>query len=369
MLIKRNYGIDLLRIISMLGIIGLHVIGQGGLLSSGSFDSINYFIIYFFEIIFYSSVNIFAMITGYLYVNKKNLNYKNLISLIFQIAFYCLLITFIFYGFNFFDVRTLGIKNLIISLFPPIAGRYWYIVCYILVFFAIPYLNKLINSFDLYELKKMLFTFFILLSIITTFGFTDFFKINGGYSPFWLIFCYFLGAYINKANFEKTSKLKLFILFILSSVLTLVINCSVYYLTDYLFGIPKANNLLLTYISPTIVFSSICIFIIFSLIKINSNKFITLLLKLSNAAFAVYCIHCHFLMYDFVFKSNFIFLMDLSPLIIIILIPLIIILIYLLCFIFEQLRLYLFKVFRIENLYSKIELLFKKIFLFFLKKI
>ena len=61
---QRNYGIDLLRIVSMIMIVTLHVCGQGGLLSiNTSFHK--KFAIDFFETSSFCAVNCYGMISGY----------------------------------------------------------------------------------------------------------------------------------------------------------------------------------------------------------------------------------------------------------------------------------------------------------------
>lgn len=139
---NRNYGLDILRIISMMGIVGLHVLGNGGVLANVKINTLNYMVSYFIEILLYASVNVFAMLTGYLCCDRAKIKSKSVIDLIFTTIIYCLIITGIFYAFNLYDIRSSGIKNLIVSLFPPIKGWYWYINSYILVFFMIPYMNK-----------------------------------------------------------------------------------------------------------------------------------------------------------------------------------------------------------------------------------
>ena len=59
-LTDRNYGIDSLRIISMIMITMLHIIGHGGILDSEKAFSAKYEIIWFIELLAYCSVNNYA---------------------------------------------------------------------------------------------------------------------------------------------------------------------------------------------------------------------------------------------------------------------------------------------------------------------
>ena len=65
---ERQSSIDFLRIMSMLGIVGVHVLNNGGVVESLDHFSVTGIIIYIIRAICYTSVDLFAMITGYLYV-------------------------------------------------------------------------------------------------------------------------------------------------------------------------------------------------------------------------------------------------------------------------------------------------------------
>ena len=68
---ERNYGIDLLRIVSMLMVVVLHVLGQGGVLKTSTPLSIGYSVAWILEIAAYCAVNCYALISGYVGVNSK----------------------------------------------------------------------------------------------------------------------------------------------------------------------------------------------------------------------------------------------------------------------------------------------------------
>lgn len=70
----RNYGFDILRCLSMLGIIGLHIMNAGGVKRNYTFGTIDSIGIEFIYILLLSSVNVFAMLSGYLYAKKQVLH-------------------------------------------------------------------------------------------------------------------------------------------------------------------------------------------------------------------------------------------------------------------------------------------------------
>lgn len=79
--VKRNYGIDALKIVSMFMIVILHTLGHGGILSSVSIFSGKYYAAWLMEIAAYCAVNCYALISGYVGINSKY-RYSKIISLI-----------------------------------------------------------------------------------------------------------------------------------------------------------------------------------------------------------------------------------------------------------------------------------------------
>ena len=72
----RNYGIDFLRMISMIMIVMLHTLGHGGILRSVSFLSVHYQIAWLLEVIAFGAVNTYAMISGFVSVDSLNITVR-----------------------------------------------------------------------------------------------------------------------------------------------------------------------------------------------------------------------------------------------------------------------------------------------------
>ena len=116
--IKRNYGIDLARIISMFYIVSLHLIYQGGPLFYTKKLSFEHKMHLFLKIIYSSGVNIFGMISGYVGLNSHK--YSNLFYHLITSFFYNITIALFFkYFFRKFVVD-------IIIYFYPFNNNYWY---------------------------------------------------------------------------------------------------------------------------------------------------------------------------------------------------------------------------------------------------
>ncbi len=239
-----NYGLDLLRVLSMLAIIGLHVVKAGGAYTTSTNPFVQYIWAALFMVLV-CSVNVFAMLSGYLYAQKENNRHRNIIALLFETAFYYILITAVFFVLS---PGQYSFKALFEGLFPPFFGWNWYIVCYVLLFFCIPYMNMLTSKLSQRDFQKLLILLFVLLSIVPSFGFADYFKTGYGYSPWWLMYCYLIGAYIRMYDVKISRK---WICFILGSCLLL---CALIFVVSFsILGKLKGASIVRQYTSPTAV--------------------------------------------------------------------------------------------------------------------
>ena len=68
---ERIYGLDLLKILLVFGVIFLHLIGQGGVIANSRYHSFTYWNIYLLQIILFCCVNCFAIITGFVSYGKN----------------------------------------------------------------------------------------------------------------------------------------------------------------------------------------------------------------------------------------------------------------------------------------------------------
>ena len=151
----RNYGIDLLRIFSMINIINLHINLFFALLRIEN----NYFkskFIWRLEIFSYFPVDCFGLISGV--IGYKKYKFSKLIYLWF-IALYYSLIKFLFN-------ENRNIKNLIISFLPLLKKFHWYMNAYFIMYLILPFINYGINALDKIIYRKLIIFFFFFFFII-----------------------------------------------------------------------------------------------------------------------------------------------------------------------------------------------------------
>ena len=346
---KRIIGLDILRIMSMFGIVGLHVINRGGLIHNSEMHSIKYYIIFLLLILFYTSVDVFGILSGYLNVDKEKNRHSRIVELILIVIFYCLIIPSIYYILNPNKI-TSSYKELILNFIPILDDRYWYITSYIFLFLLIPYINKFCIILDKKTFKKFLILLFILLTIIPNLLLGhDIFKILSGYSPFWLIYCYMVGAYIKLYEIQLDIK-KAFRLFIILFFATFITNSIIRYIGYLIFKIAIKESLFIDYVSPLIVTLSILLILLYKNINIKNSKFYKIINYLSTMSFAVYVIHCHRIIYDYYLCDLFVPLLKYNSVIVFLGIIMSIALIYIICCIIDEIRKLIFKFFNINKL-------------------
>ncbi len=282
---KREFNVDLLRIISMIMIVTLHSLSRSGMLSETK--GIIFNISWFIEIACYGAVDIFFLISGYFGINSK-FKLSRILLLWFQVFFYLL----------FFEVgkqiltNNFDAINILKTLTPVTSNIYWFFTCYFVLFFFTPFINKLINNstekFNKAFLIILLLFFsiipFIIMSPIAYKKEIDIFYTNRGYSVLWGIVMYSIGAILNKLQLNLYIKKKIcFLNYLLSIAITFTIwfFCKKYNIYEY-FAV--------SYTSPLIVFSAINLLLLFT--KIRLNIYIEKITKvLVPEIFAVYLIH------------------------------------------------------------------------------
>ncbi len=299
---KRIVGLDILRFLSMLGIVGLHVINAGGTLSSNA-STLNMGISGILLVICYSSVNIFAMLSGYLYAGRENIRSSNLIKLLISTLFFCAVVTVSFLATDGIPDNTPALTFQ--GFFPFAAGRYWYLVCYIFLFLIIPYINRLTSTLSKRNFRTLLIILFILMSVYDTFSPVKYFYVGDGYSPVWLIFCYIAGSYV-KLHSEDFCKLSPMLCIFIS-----FISNGFAFSIWFLFKNPAYYH----YNSPFTTISAILLLIGFSKINPHNKLISKLFCSLSDSAFSVYIIHAHMYTMDYLLTGSLTRYINANPLV------------------------------------------------------
>ena len=347
----RDYNVDLFRVIATIFVIILHVLGQGGVLDNASPDGAKYWVAWFLEILAYCAVNCFALISGYVMVNKTT-KLKNIVSLWFTVFFYSVLITAVF---GLFLPETRSIKKLVYACLPVIRKQWWYVSSYFALFVAMPILNAAIHNISKKLFEKILLVILIAVCIIDCGDPKDPFVLSDGYSPIWLMILYLFGGYIRKYDVkEKVTALKSAGAFWIAILLTFLSKFCIHFVTKKIFGEEILDNTFVSYTSITIVLASVSLFLYCLNTKISkfSQKAIGLV---APATFGVYLIHVHPLVFDYIVKDAFAGFVNQHLPVMLLCVLVATVLIFFVCTAIDLIRIQFFKLIKVDRWSEKIE--------------
>lgn len=197
---KRNYGIDLLRLVLMYMVVLLHVLGAGGVLRAAEPLSGQYAGAYLLEALAFCAVNGYGMITGYVSYGKK-WRLAGLGQLWLQVLVYALGISACVWLFR---PEYFSLGQLVTYTFPAYRAVYWYFSSYVGLFFLIPVLNRILESATEKQARRAMLAAIVMIGIIPTGLGMDPFNLQWGYSTAWLACLYLIGGCIRKFDWGKT---------------------------------------------------------------------------------------------------------------------------------------------------------------------
>ena len=348
---NRNYGIDFLRILSMLFVLLLHILKHGGILANIEKFSLAYNIAWFVEICAFCAVNCYALISGFFGYSSKQ-KYSNIINLYFQTAFYAVLATGIFYIMNPDEI---GKRAFIKAVFPFGFNVYWYFTAYFCMFFFIPFMNKILEVCDFKQLTGLVSASIIFFSIIPLIFKSDVYFTNNGYTVLWISVLYIIGGYIRKYELhKKISYIKCILIYFGATLVTFGQKIITEYVKFIVDGKTVNEGLFIKYTSPTMVICAVSLLCLFAKVDFKDGmKKLTAIF--SPFAFSVYLIHTAPFVWSKVMKNRFLTLAEFNPIVMILVVFATAIGIFALCSFIDFVRVQLFKMFRIKELSVKIE--------------
>lgn len=349
---EKNYGIYLLKIIATIMVICLHVLGYGGVLSVIKPYSPEYFFGWLLETISYCAVDIFALITGYIYINRK-IKLKNIINLWFVVVFYCVIISLVYY---IKDSTTSNFVSFIKSFFPVTFCKHWYFKSYFLLYFMIPFINNFLHNLNFKEYNTLLLILLLCCSIQQTIFLGTLYQVSI------LLVMYIIGAYIRIYESElvvlNLCNITYLLFFILSTLLALlprVISC----LLPLQLQIGGAG--LLRYHSPCMILQSTCLLLIFRKIIIDSNAINRIIKGISLSCFSVYIVHAEDHILNSLIVDKFTFLKSYTDIKFILILALVIFAIFIIILFIDKIRVLLFKLIKINDFINLLICKYKKL--------
>ncbi len=359
---NKNYGVELLRIVSMLFVIVLHVINFGGIsyfsvqANPGEFVLLPHYKTMNIMLAFcYCAVNCYALISGYVSCKSK-FKPSRIVSLWLTVVSINAATYLFGYIYNPEWVAGFGLKNIFM---PLTTDQYWYFTAYVGLMVIMPALNAAVNNIPKKQYGYMLLGMLVFFSLLPSYSNRDLFKTGTGYSMLWLVFMYLVGAYF-RLHFSTEKKIPFLktgcaVAFILSALSMAYIRFSketallregagyTLYANDYL------------YTSPYVVVCSLALFVLFINIKIENNILGKVIGFVSATTFGIYLIHLNSVVLNNIIAGRWGSLTLRKPLGMAAGIIVASLEIFVICGAVEKVRQLLFKVFFIDKLVSLVD--------------
>lgn len=293
----RQSGIELLRIISMLQIIYLHIYQYGELHSaSTSAGDLDGFLTTFIWSFCRAPVDVFIIITGYFMVTA-NFDIKKTIkragTTYGAMIFYSLIISIIYFIVNPNKVTAVSVAK---AIFPLTSKTWYFLSNYIIILLLSPFINRMLTALTKKQYLYFLGIIFIVMSVWSTFsgidGLDKVFKISKIVDPYYgksiggFLLCYFIGGYLRlfvpqqKKDIKKSNvKIKYLIGFVLLCITDLGLK---YTFEQYSKVFGMFNN-------PLVIFEAVFLILFFRDFTFTSKAVNTI----AGTTLGIYAIHEH----------------------------------------------------------------------------
>jgi len=349
---KRNYGIDLLRIFSMINVIILHINLRLNI-NNLKYDNEKFKIIWRLESLSFFAVDCYGLISGI--VGYKKYKFSNLIYIWINASFYSF-----FFSLYFYFINRINFKNMILSFFPILINNHWYINAYFNLYLFIPFLNFGINNFNKNKYRNIIFFYILFFSFYNILGHILYFKtndihfLNNGYSAQWLIVLYIIGGYLGKYVIINKSNINLknFVFYLFIYLFSAFLSSELYFFLINIKSQINRKTFLIDYLSPTIIIEALSLLMIFSKLSINNKFLIKFISFFTPLTLNITLIHLR-LFYEGVISFNWVNIFNKNFTIIVI--YLLGIIVYISCGLVDYLRLMLFKLLKIKQFCLVIE--------------
>ncbi|MCI5773946.1 MAG: acyltransferase [Erysipelotrichaceae bacterium] len=284
--LDRNYGLDLLRIVSMIMVVTHHFLGHGGVLENVADFSFNWYIVWMVRSICYTSVTMFYLISFY-FQNKKNIGLEQIVKIWIEVITYSVL-SFgisIILGWEDFTVQ-----STIKAFFPVLFRQYGFFNSYLLMCILAPFLNKCLENLDKKYLLKFIGVLIILVCILPYVSHVDAFNMNYGEGILWLLLLYLIARFLSEYTLKGVQSRKYIVYGLGLCIIQFLIKLGIALITKIIFGSVMLSNAFMGETPLISLLASIMIFLGFK--EYNQQVKIKNIVKFSTPLiFAVYLIH------------------------------------------------------------------------------
>lgn len=297
---KRNYGIDLLRMVAMLLIIILHIVGIGGICSGAELLSPQFLLAQFLRIASVCAVNCYALISGFVGW-RRSPKLSGLLNLWVKVICFCVGIVVL--G-QLAAPDLVSLADLKKALTPAFSGVYWYFSAYVVLFFLTPVLNHAVRHISGREACMVMGGMAVLVFTLPVTKLTSVFPLGGGYGAMWLVLLYLAGGFMGRFELHMRYGAKGWTLIYLLAVLGNYLPRMLLLVLKPEFWTPENQNLMVQYTSPTIVLAAAALVGLFARLELG-QPVIRVVKTCSPHAFGIYLLHTHPLIFQNIIVGKF----------------------------------------------------------------
>ena len=294
---ERNYAIELLRVISMMGIVLLHVQSKTGWLTQHQVRQASWLGSWGIHAFCIAAVNVYVLISGYFMPGSKR-STKKVFSLWGTAVTWGMLILML----NIcVDRSSVSPKDFLGVLLPISTRQYWFLTVYIALYLISPYLDILLKTVTKKQYQGLLVILVVLFSLLPTFipygGEDGITGINGigGTNIAWFCVLYAIAGYIRRfmsLDEIRINRYKYLAMNVAATAIMLVFQLSMEAVQNQ-FGFGGSYGVwFFNYASLINLMASIGMFLFFLSLNVQLGKSSKRMLMLfSQGTFSVYLIH------------------------------------------------------------------------------
>lgn len=281
---QRNSSLELLRIVSMIMVLCLHINTDLTTTDGVELSVLNSNIVCIIESLAIVAVNCFVLISGYFSVTSDRLKARRIFDIIFETSIYGILI---YLGYCISGEQVFNGQMLNQCALPYFYNRSWFINVYVILSMLAPFINKTLVSLSKKQYQLLLGIMLTLFSIWKTFV-TNPPSDDYGYGIISFVLIYMIGGYLRLHFNKKVNPFLTFFLYLVASSIT----CALYF---------SYGRHWINYNSIFVIIGAVLLFLTFANMSFKSKT----INYIARSVLAVYIIHSNQLIRGHIFLDYF----------------------------------------------------------------
>jgi len=201
-MMKRNESLNLLKIISIWFVVGMHFLSHSGyIMNALDLFHMEANMVWLVRSFIMVAVNCFILITGYFQSEKEDIKPAKCFKIMDKMLFYSVSISIILMVVLH---KKLTIIQVLYTILPFSTKSYWYMTCYIVVYLISPYINSAVGRLNIKEMRNVLLVAIVLFSVIPTIfnSICSTMDDTNGFGIIWFVILYLTGYWLRKSDFH-----------------------------------------------------------------------------------------------------------------------------------------------------------------------